>query len=221
MDDTIEQLSCRVETLKSKLANQKPKSLVEQLNDLNLRLNKLYDSNPDYKKLEKLISDLRIKSKCQQVINSYLKKEYNKIENDKVENDDKDKNKEESFAQQLKEEELLLYYGDIIAQYPAMVELEQMGYQSLIDKINTFISNRNFKPNIINVPDILRARENAITDIQTWHTMLLLKSMTIYEKYVDLIINSNRFWTETENKLTEYSRTLRKLQREREQNDRY
>ncbi|KAI3402979.2 hypothetical protein KGF56_004232 [Candida oxycetoniae] len=197
MQETIEHLTNRLDRLNELLSNQDEKSttLTGQIDHLRHRLNGIYQSHRDYAKLETILKELKIANKCSQL----------------------ESKTGDQLSQDVKEEEIMLYYGDILENYSSMVELENMGYDSLIDKINVIISNSSIE----DIRTELKSREEQIRKVHLIYRILVLKNMMIYEKYVASTINMNKFWLHVSQKLATANQELKKRHDKLKEDSRY
>ncbi|KAI5954464.1 hypothetical protein KGF54_002239 [Candida jiufengensis] len=192
MDETIKELNDRVYNLRQRLLNIKEnESITTQIERLDTRLAKILKQHPEFEKL--FDATIRFGISQEQIPNKV----------------DEQESQPEDIPNDIKEERILLNYASIIKAYPQIQELEQINPMKLINSINSVISNSNIE----NTRTIIEQNKDQIIQINKIFHSLVLKSVLVFEKYVQFVLQYNEFWIKVEDQMKVALQDVNKLER--------
>ncbi|KAI5970869.1 hypothetical protein CANMA_000029 [Candida margitis] len=190
MDEGIANISQRVKNLQLALINAKEESIESQLCKLRSQFLELNEKYPELKTLISLTEHYQIQTP---------------------------ENEETAISASIKEEDISLYRDSIIDAHPDMVEIVNMEPDSIINDINTRITETN----LASISQMNYSQSQRIRELFRYYTMLFIKSMIIYEKYVQSAMEVNNFWLEMDHRLAKLTKQIDKADREKQELHRY
>lgn len=164
-------------------------SILSQFAKLQKQLNQLYDSNAELETLNRIITDLKLWNK----INEVPSEEYN-LDNETPSED------ESNITIEMKQQLVLLKYPAIKEAYDNLVQLSTFDIGKLINYMDTSQEKtHNFNDDNY---EVLR-RKQTIEEITGNFHMLVVKNMIVLEKYLSLMLRENKFWVDIDKRIQE------------------
>lgn len=126
-------------------------------------------------------------------------------------------NEEHPISDLVKEEDIQIHYDNIIDTHRDMVEVVNMEPDSIINDINTRLAETS----IASLWQMNALHNQQVEEIYRYYTMLVTKSMIVYEKYVQHAVYVNEFWLRVDERLTKMTQLVDKMEREKQELHRY
>ncbi|RCK64163.1 hypothetical protein Cantr_10669 [Candida viswanathii] len=196
MDPTILELNTRINNLEL-IVNQKggndADTLSSQINALKLKLASVYQTHPEFEKLNELNTKLRTWNKTAP------------------------REEEEEVSDEVKLESVNLHRNEILETYPAIVELLNILYASIIRNINNVIMTTDIQNNT----EVLVSKRNQLEHVTKLYQILNIKSMLIVERYTELSLRDNKFWIDLEKQLEGLNQKIKQIEDTKKQHNKY
>ncbi|RCK63332.1 hypothetical protein Cantr_09736 [Candida viswanathii] len=196
MDPTILELNTRINNLEltvSQKGGNDADTLSSQISALKLKLASVYQTHPEFERLNEL--NTRLKT---------LNKTAPRQEDDGV-------------SDEVKLETVNLHRNEILETYPAIVELLNIQYASIINNINNAIMTTDIQNNT----EVLVSKRNQLEHITKLYQILNVKSMLIVERYTELCLRDNKFWVELEKQLEGLNQKIKQIEDTKKQHNKY
>lgn len=168
-------------------------TVISQLTQIQIKLNKLYDSNAELETLNRIISDLQIWDK--------IKEAPTKLPSGK--SIEKDPSNELTID--MKQKLVLMKYPAIKEAYNNLIQLSNMDILKLINYIET---SQEKTHNFNNDNYELLQKKQIIQDITSNFHLLVTKNMVVFEKYVNLMVRENKYWVSVDEQVQTLRRKL-------------
>lgn len=176
----------------------KDQSIMDQIASIQSRLDKFYKENTEMNTLNNILTDLKLWGKLDDLPPSVGSEEA----------------ASEPLLVETKEQIILLKYPQIKQAYNNLIEMANMDIDKIVNYIDsTQFKNHDFKRDHAKILE----RKKTIDEITKNFHLLVVKNMIVYEKYLNLVIEENQFWINTDEKTI----NLEKSVKNHESNDHY
>ncbi|CAI5757213.1 unnamed protein product [Candida verbasci] len=117
----------------------------------------------------------------------------------------------------LKKEEILLNYSKYLNIISQLNEINKFDHVNLFKNINNLIKSTNIENN----QSILESRMVQIKQLEEYYSLILVKCMIVYERYVKLTLAENQYWLDVNKQIMEMSQKINKIESRQMEKSRY